>query len=168
MELMIVDQLPADLQKPAEIEHASSDLQDEFDLARRIIQGHSAIYLLGQVARGARIDELEHSLQAIGTWIAELEHAVRMKAGYNSLATRLLSLIPDLFLTQSELGKFLRLSTAPGGDRYMPERALALIRKANYGLRATFACTPLGNAFFASSCACEVRHLTRARREYCG
>lgn len=159
--LLIVDQLPDALPMSADIEYESSGLQEEFDLARRIIQGHSAVYLLAQVGHRTEVEDLEHTLNGIGTWIAEFENAVQMKATGNSLATRLLSVISDLHSAQDGLERLLRLPSAVGASAHI----LALVEKTYYKLAAIFAHTPLASAFFSNGCACEVGNLAEARRK---
>jgi hypothetical protein len=157
--LLIVDRLPNVLPMSADTEYESSGLQEEFDLARRIIQGHSAVYLLAQVAHRTQVEDLELTLDQIGTWITEFESAVQMKAKGNSLATRLLSAIPDVRTAQVGLERLIRLPSTVGASAHI----LALVEKTYNKLGRIFAHTPLASAFFANGCACEVENLAEAR-----
>lgn len=161
--LLVTDRLPPDLHRAVDIEQNSADLYEEFDLARRIIQGLSATYLLAEVGQRGQVDELEHSLERIATWISEFENAVHSKAKSNNLAKRMLSLVPDLALAQSELKRSFGLPATANKSVPRAPKSLAHVRRAHQRLKGIFAFTPFESVFLANGCANEIDHLTSAR-----
>ena len=156
--LVVADRLPHESYRLGAHEHEADELHEEYHLARKVVQGLSAAYLLSRLGARSLTDELEATLARIATWVAELDGSVRDRAPRNVLARRMLPVIADLDRAQREILRFVS-SSSPAGDR----DPLVLVRRANDRLERVFALTPLGSTPTSNGCALEITHLAAAR-----
>jgi hypothetical protein len=156
--LILTDRVPAHAEHFLALEGESDDLQEEFHLARRIIQGQSAAYLLATIGSRSLSDELEETATRISEWVRELFDAVSAKAAGNVLARRMLPVVAELGGAQRELLPF--LAGVPSERAADP---LALVRRAHDRLETVFAHTPLGSTPTSNGCALEIDHLVATR-----
>jgi len=156
--LIVTDRMPQHSPLVSAMESEADELHEEFHLARRIIQGHSAAYLLAKIGSRSLSDELEETLSRIAEWVAELDSAVRTKSLTNVLARRMMPVVADLATAQRELLREISgLSPASTAD------PLAPVRRAHDRLESVFALTPLGSAPTSNGCALEIDHLVATR-----
>ena len=136
----------------------ATEVQDAFELARRVIQGQSAAYLLSKVGARSLSDELQQTLFHISSWVLELRDAVRSKADHNVLARRMLPVVVDLSVAQRELSAYVSaFDSTPSVD------PLAWVRRAHDRLEQVFFLTPLGRTPTSNGCALEIDHLVATR-----
>jgi hypothetical protein len=156
--LILVKELPENLDEKVQAGEEAGQLLDEIDLTHQVIKGASAVQLLHSLGQASLSDELEETLERIGGWIDELIDTASAKAADSMLAGRLVSIANLLAAGHRELTAQVRA----GGVETSTD-SLRYIRRAYNDLQDVLSLTHLGSAPVANGCAIEINHLIEIR-----
>lgn len=132
----------------------------ELELATRVLQGVSAIYLLLKASRNPQLEELRAAVVRVRGWMSEFDDSV-----FSGPADTRVQLLPVSLALGRAVGEIGRLSFPHAGtDLVQTTDATArhIARSAQLIARVQ-AARELRTEFISSCCAADVQHISESR-----